>query len=64
MSESKSERVAFLGTGLMGVRMACNLIRSGFVVQCYNRTKSKADDVVAAGATFFETPMAAVADCD
>lgn len=48
----------------MGVRMACNLIRSGFVVQCYNRTKSKADDVVAVGGRFFETPMAAVADCD
>lgn len=64
MSESKSVRIAFLGTGLMGARMACNLIRNGFAVQCYNRTKSKADDVVAAGGIFFATPKEAVSECD
>ena len=42
-------RIAFLGTGLMGAPMACNLLKAGYSVACYNRTAAKTAPVVAAG---------------
>ena len=38
-----SERVAFLGLGIMGSRMAANLARAGFVLTVWNRTPEKAE---------------------
>jgi 3-hydroxyisobutyrate dehydrogenase-like beta-hydroxyacid dehydrogenase len=40
---ARLERVAFLGLGIMGSRMAANLCRAGFDVAVWNRTRSKAD---------------------
>lgn len=37
-----SERIAFLGLGIMGSRMAANLVRGGFELTVWNRTESKA----------------------
>jgi 3-hydroxyisobutyrate dehydrogenase-like beta-hydroxyacid dehydrogenase len=36
-------RVAFLGLGIMGSRMAANLVKAGFEVTVWNRTPAKAD---------------------
>jgi 3-hydroxyisobutyrate dehydrogenase-like beta-hydroxyacid dehydrogenase len=36
-------RVAFLGLGIMGSRMAANLVRAGFEVTVWNRTTEKAE---------------------
>lgn len=38
---------AFLGTGTMGAPMAANLVRAGFDLRLYNRTRSKAEAVAA-----------------
>jgi len=38
-----SERVAFLGLGIMGARMAANLEQSGFELTVWNRTRGKAE---------------------
>jgi 3-hydroxyisobutyrate dehydrogenase len=40
----------------MGLFMASNLARAGFPLTVWNRTASRADDVVALGATLAETP--------
>lgn len=40
----------------MGAYMAANLARAGFALTVWNRTASRADDVVALGATRAETP--------
>src|SRR4051812_50200244 len=40
---AKRERVAFLGLGIMGAPMAANLVRAGFDVTVWNRTRSRAD---------------------
>lgn len=56
MSGTRSQRVAFLGMGLMGARMSCNLIKAGYSVHVYNRTKAKTLDAVKAGAVAFDTP--------
>ena len=42
----KSQKVAFLGLGVMGYPMAGHLLRAGHEVTVYNRTASKADQWV------------------
>ncbi len=58
------EKVAFIGIGVMGKSMAGHLLEAGYPVSVYNRTKSKADDLVARGATWADSPAAASADAD
>ena len=37
------KNVAFIGLGVMGFPMAGHLSNNGYIVNVYNRTKSKAD---------------------
>lgn len=53
--------VTVVGLGPMGQAMAATLIRAGHPVTVWNRTPSRADALVAAGATLAPTPAAAVA---
>ena len=53
------DRIAFIGLGIMGLPMAGHLVRAGFDVTVYNRTKAKAAPLVADGAKFAESPAAA-----
>ena len=41
---------AFIGTGIMGVRQAANLLAGGFPLSAYSRSPEKADPLVAKGA--------------
>ncbi|WP_239724880.1 MULTISPECIES: NAD(P)-dependent oxidoreductase [unclassified Mammaliicoccus] len=50
-----SKTIGFVGTGVMGKSMAGHLIDKGYEVNLYNRTKSKADDLVEKGATWCDT---------
>ena len=43
-------KVGFIGLGLMGSRMAENLIKNGYELIVYNRTKEKAEPLVEKGA--------------
>ncbi|HOZ71275.1 MAG TPA: NAD(P)-dependent oxidoreductase [Spirochaetales bacterium] len=52
--------IAFIGTGVMGASMAGHLLRAGATVRVYNRTKSKADPLLSAGALWAESPAEAV----
>jgi len=52
--------VAVLGTGIMGAPMARNLLKAGFQVRVWNRTRDKARVLVAEGADLAETPADAV----
>ncbi|MGE4327460.1 MAG: NAD(P)-dependent oxidoreductase [Pseudodonghicola sp.] len=49
-------RLGYLGTGLMGEPMVMNLLKAGYEVTVWNRTPSKCDAVVAAGARRAESP--------
>ena len=50
-------RVAFLGMGIMGSRMAANVARAGFDLAVWNRTREKAEAVAqATGAELGESP--------
>ncbi len=50
------KKIGFVGLGVMGKSMASNLMKAGFQLTVYNRTKSSADALVAAGATWAENP--------
>ena len=52
--------VAVLGTGIMGRPMAANLLKAGFAVRAWNRSRAKAEPLIAEGAKLFETPAEAV----
>ncbi len=57
-------RIAFIGTGIMGRPMALNLLKAGFPLTVYSRTKSKADDVIKAGAVWGDNPALAAKNAD
>lgn len=50
------QRVGFIGMGLMGKPMARNLLRAGFAVTIYNRTRARAESLEAEGAKVADTP--------
>jgi 3-hydroxyisobutyrate dehydrogenase len=50
-----SVKVGFIGLGIMGLPMARNLMRAGFPLIIFNRTKSKAQPLVEAGAVQAES---------
>ncbi len=49
-------RVGFIGLGLMGRPMSLNLLKAGFPLVVWNRTPSKVDSVVKAGAVLGGSP--------
>lgn len=56
MSLTKNDTtVGFIGTGVMGKSMAANLLKVGYKLVVYNRTKSKAADLINAGAAWKNT---------
>lgn len=43
------KKIGFIGTGVMGSAMAANLMKAGFELSVYTRTKSKAEGLISAG---------------
>ncbi|MEL6450365.1 MAG: NAD(P)-dependent oxidoreductase [Pseudomonadota bacterium] len=58
------EKVALLGTGLMGFPMARNLAQAGVPVTVWNRTQAKADPLADHGAAVATSTAAAVTGAD
>ena len=48
-------RVGWIGTGVMGASMCGHLLRAGFETRVWNRTRAKADGLLAAGATWADS---------
>ncbi len=57
-------KVAFIGLGIMGSRMAANLLKNGVDITVYNRSKSPVDKLVAQGARKANSAKEAVAQAD
>jgi 2-hydroxy-3-oxopropionate reductase len=57
-------RVGFAGLGLMGVPMALNIMKAGYELTVWNRTKTKADPLLAKGARWVDTIGALAGQCD
>lgn len=60
----KNKVIGWIGTGLMGNPMVKHLLKAGYKLNVYNRTKTKADDLVALGCTWFDTPAALTAQSE
>ncbi|UZI28489.1 NAD(P)-dependent oxidoreductase [Streptomyces sp. VB1] len=58
---SAQNAVTVIGLGPMGRAMAAALLDRGYAVTVWNRTASRADDLVARGATLAQSPADAVA---
>jgi len=50
------KRIGFIGLGLMGNGMSMNLLKAGFPVTVWNRTKSKMEPLIEAGAAMAGSP--------
>ncbi|RFB76708.1 NAD(P)-dependent oxidoreductase [Methylovirgula sp. 4M-Z18] len=61
---TRKQTVAFLGTGLMGLHMARNLLRAGYPVAAWNRTRAKAEELSSDGARVVDAAPDAVRDAD
>lgn len=59
-----SERVGFVGLGIMGQGMARNLMKAGYTVHVWNRTASKMAPLAAEGAHAAASPADVAAQCD
>ena len=57
-------QIGFIGTGVMGTGIIQNLLRAGYQVQVFNRTKAHAQTVVAAGAQWVDSPAALAEQAD
>ncbi|MFA7413401.1 MAG: NAD(P)-dependent oxidoreductase [Rhizobium sp.] len=58
------KKVGFIGLGIMGRSMAGHILDGGHELHVYNRTRSKADELVARGAIWHDTAGDAAAACD
>src|SRR4029079_13934095 len=57
-------RVGFIGLGRMGHGMAGRYLDAGFSVTVWNRSKAKAEDLIARGARWAAAPGDAADDAD
>lgn len=59
-----TERVGFIGLGIMGRGMSHNLLKAGFDLTVWNRTASRMDEFVEAGAKAASSPAELASQCD
>lgn len=57
--ECRMKTIGFIGVGIMGKSMVRNLMKAGYEVHIFARTRGKAEDVIAEGAVFHDS----IADC-
>ena len=55
---SLETRIGWIGTGVMGLSMCNHVLSKGYAVTVYNRSKSKAQPLLAGGANWAESPLA------
>lgn len=59
-----STKIGFIGLGVMGKSMAGHLQKAGYELHVFNRTKSKADELIRNGAIWEESIAGLAAVCD
>ena len=61
---SPAKHIGLIGLGLMGRPMGMNLIKAGYPLTVWNRTASRAEELVAAGAKLAKSPQEVAASSD
>lgn len=54
MAQTAIKTIGWIGTGVMGKSMCLHLLNAGYQLNVYNRTASKADELVSKGAKFLQ----------
>jgi 2-hydroxy-3-oxopropionate reductase len=58
------ERIGFIGLGLMGKPMARNLMKAGYPLTVFNRSRAPMEELAAEGAALAESPMQVAQQAD
>ena len=58
------KQIGFIGVGIMGKSMVRNLMKTGYDLHIYARTRSKVEDVIGEGAIFHESISDCVKGCE
>ncbi|MFR7476911.1 NAD(P)-binding domain-containing protein, partial [Frisingicoccus sp.] len=58
------EKIGFVGLGIMGKSMTRNLMKAGYELHIYARTKAKVEDVISEGAIFHNSVGECAAEVD
>ena len=61
---TRNSKIAFIGTGIMGAPIAGHIMDAGYDVTVHNRTKAKAEALLARGAHWADSPAEAAKDAD
>ncbi|MCM2295877.1 NAD(P)-dependent oxidoreductase [Rhodoferax sp.] len=65
MTDSKNKpRVGFIGLGNMGQSMAGHILQAGYPLRVYNRSRDKAETLLARGAVWCDSPGELAANAD
>ncbi|MDC7227784.1 MAG: NAD(P)-dependent oxidoreductase, partial [Spirochaetales bacterium] len=59
-----NKKIAVMGAGIIATGIGKTLIDNGYEVNCFNRTKENASELIQAGAAYFTSPAAAAAGAD
>lgn len=58
------EKVGFIGLGIMGMGMARNLLRAGYPLMVWNRSRAKADALAGEGVRVAQSARGLAAECE
>ena len=58
------KKIGWIGTGVMGKSMCLHILKKGYSLSVYNRTKEKAGELCSQGAAWFDTPEDVAAASD
>ena len=61
---SEKQKIGWIGLGKMGIPMSKNLVKKGYPLTVYNRTKEKTKELVAEGAKVADSPKSLAANVD
>ncbi len=61
---SEKQKIGWIGLGKMGVPMSKNLVKKGYSLTVYNRTKEKTKELAAEGAKVADSPKSLAANVD
>ncbi len=64
MTEELQADIGFIGTGVMGKSMAAHLLKAGFKVNIFTRTRGKAEALLDQGALWYNSPGEVAARSD
>jgi 3-hydroxyisobutyrate dehydrogenase len=64
VAKPETTRIGWIGTGVMGSAMCAHLIAASFGVTVFTRSRDRADGLLAAGATWSESPADVAAASD